>query len=626
MTALSIQPTFPIFTDIDGQPLEAGYIYIGVANLAPIGNPINVYWDAALTLPAVQPIRTIGGYPVNAGTPARLYVNSDYSIQVQNRNGSVVYSAPAATERLSGVVIEIDSTDVSFIQSGTGAVTRTAQAKMRDVINVKDFGCVCDGVTDDLVNFQKAIDALTPYSTLVAEGSILLSTHVNLKKSHVVYDFRAAKFILPGTGGTAYGAGLLVGDPAALTPLLPTDVTILGGEYYPAGNSAVYPAADFNPIAIITGAHIQVIGARIYPKQSVRAISVQTDNTVSASPGPFIDGVYITGLEVYGDGNAVDGVDIGYAGAADLIRNVYAQGVVLGCKRGVHTYTSNSSTDQMIGLTLDLDIQDPTVAAGELSAAQHAKVNLRARGATATGFDIVQFSDSECNLSIAGYGASLGTAVHFREAAAGTYGNVVNCNISTSDSNNWAIGLYPQADYAVYPSANIEDATLGIKMTGFKSDFGNVVFRNCTTEIDFPFNLADSWGDVVSFGSGANPVISRRTFNSSSGSALYGIDLHNQATITLAAGATAQIFGAVAEFSGMLLVNGTAGIGDPAVFVLGGASSYLVGGASAVYSATSGTASRVNVYYNGSLYPTVQNNTAGSVTLRFFAIRMRNSP
>ena len=105
MTALSIQPTFPIFTDIDGQPLESGYIWIGTTNLNPITNPITVYWDAALTLAAVQPIRTIGGYPMNNGTPARLYVNSDYSIQVQNRNGSVVYSAPAATERYAGPVI-----------------------------------------------------------------------------------------------------------------------------------------------------------------------------------------------------------------------------------------------------------------------------------------------------------------------------------------------------------------------------------------------------------------------------------------------------------------------------------------------------------------------------------------
>jgi hypothetical protein len=114
MPALSIQPPFPIFTDTDGQPLENGYVWIGTANLNPITNPITAYWDAALTVTAAQPVRTLNGYPVNAGTPARLYVNSDYSIQVQNKNGSVVYSAPAATERLSADL-------VTFIQAGTGA-------------------------------------------------------------------------------------------------------------------------------------------------------------------------------------------------------------------------------------------------------------------------------------------------------------------------------------------------------------------------------------------------------------------------------------------------------------------------------------------------------------------------
>ena len=46
MSALSVQPTFPIFTDVDGQPLEDGYIWIGTVNLPAQTNPISVYWIA----------------------------------------------------------------------------------------------------------------------------------------------------------------------------------------------------------------------------------------------------------------------------------------------------------------------------------------------------------------------------------------------------------------------------------------------------------------------------------------------------------------------------------------------------------------------------------------------------
>lgn len=124
MSALSVQPTFPIFTDIDGQPLENGYIWIGVANLDPQTNPVQVYWDAALTQPAGQPIRTLNGYPSRNGTPGRLYVNSDYSIRVMNKNGSTVYSAPAATERYNGSVISFGAANAT----GDGAQTIFAVA------------------------------------------------------------------------------------------------------------------------------------------------------------------------------------------------------------------------------------------------------------------------------------------------------------------------------------------------------------------------------------------------------------------------------------------------------------------------------------------------------------------
>lgn len=155
MSALSIQPTYPILTDIDGQPLENGFVWVGTANLDPQANPITAYWDAALTQVATQPVRTRGGYPLNGTSVGRLYVNSDYSILVQNRNGATVYSAPAATERYGNIIIS--AADVSYLPSGTGAEPTTVQTKLRETVSVKDFGAVGDGVADDAPAVQLAI-------------------------------------------------------------------------------------------------------------------------------------------------------------------------------------------------------------------------------------------------------------------------------------------------------------------------------------------------------------------------------------------------------------------------------------------------------------------------------------
>jgi hypothetical protein len=157
MSALSIQPTYPIFTDIDGQPLEAGYVWIGTANLDPQTNPINVYWDAALTILAPQPIRTLAGYPSNNGTPARLYVNSDYSIRVMNKNGSTVYSAPTATERYSEVVFNSNASQVIYDPAGVGAVPTTVQDKLREWVSVTDFGADPTGVADSTTAIRNAM-------------------------------------------------------------------------------------------------------------------------------------------------------------------------------------------------------------------------------------------------------------------------------------------------------------------------------------------------------------------------------------------------------------------------------------------------------------------------------------
>ena len=100
MSTIEVRPPYPAFAGADGQPLENGYIWIGTVNLSPQVNPIAVYWDAAQTIAAPLPIRTLNGYPVRNGTPARFYVATDYSIQVLDSKGSVVYTS--LNDNLSG--------------------------------------------------------------------------------------------------------------------------------------------------------------------------------------------------------------------------------------------------------------------------------------------------------------------------------------------------------------------------------------------------------------------------------------------------------------------------------------------------------------------------------------------
>jgi hypothetical protein len=122
MSALSIQPPYPAFAGTDGLPLENGYIWVGTVNLNPQTNQIAVYWDAALTIAAAQPIRTLNGYPVYQGTPSRFYAGSDYSIQVLDSKGSLVYTS------LNGNAFPGSAGNLYANATGTGTQTVFAVA------------------------------------------------------------------------------------------------------------------------------------------------------------------------------------------------------------------------------------------------------------------------------------------------------------------------------------------------------------------------------------------------------------------------------------------------------------------------------------------------------------------
>ena len=77
-----------------------------------------------------------------------------------------------------------------FIQAGTGAVQRTVESKLQDIINVKDFGAVGDGVTDDTAAIQAAIDSRAVINAggtvYFPNGRYVVSSTINLTANGIL--------------------------------------------------------------------------------------------------------------------------------------------------------------------------------------------------------------------------------------------------------------------------------------------------------------------------------------------------------------------------------------------------------------------------------------------------------
>lgn len=139
-----VENPLPIFTDINGDPLEDGFIFIGIPGLSPITNPLQAFWDSDLSVPATN-IRTKGGYAANSGTPARLYTATNYSIVVQDKNQRTLYT-------------NLDSVDYANSASGNlmssveniAALRLIADAEPNDQVSVGGSVTIGDGLMGPL--------------------------------------------------------------------------------------------------------------------------------------------------------------------------------------------------------------------------------------------------------------------------------------------------------------------------------------------------------------------------------------------------------------------------------------------------------------------------------------------
>lgn len=64
-----------------------------------------------------------------------------------------------------------------FLQAGAGAVVRNFRDKLRETVSVRDFGAVGDGVTDDTVAFQNAIESFKSNSIpILVDGNFRVTS------------------------------------------------------------------------------------------------------------------------------------------------------------------------------------------------------------------------------------------------------------------------------------------------------------------------------------------------------------------------------------------------------------------------------------------------------------------
>jgi hypothetical protein len=153
--------------------------------------------------PMVGPLNMNGFQIDNLATPTsdtdavnRAYVNDIVANGIGDGDkGDIIVSGSGSTFTIdSGAITNskvnasagIVSSKLAFTQSGTGAVQRTVESKLQDVVSVKDFGVIGDGVTDNTTAYANLVAAVPAGSTIYWPPGTYVGTLYSTKALNLI--------------------------------------------------------------------------------------------------------------------------------------------------------------------------------------------------------------------------------------------------------------------------------------------------------------------------------------------------------------------------------------------------------------------------------------------------------